>query len=190
MSIVELTELARRLANLIRYGQVEQADYAKALVRVRCDGYLTGWLPFLTRRAGGDVTWWAPEVGEAVLVLAPDGDPALAAVLPAAYSDDVPPPEATPDRAVWRFGSTVTVAVDRASGTVTVTAAATVRVQAPRVEIAAEQVEITGHLTVGNGITATGDVTADGISLKTHTQAAWPPVAPTPGRRSDGNRAD
>lgn len=169
MNPIDFTELARRLANLIRFGQVVEADYTAATARVDCDGYLTGWLPFLTRRAGGDVTWWAPEVGEAVLVLAPDGDPALAAILPAAYSDAVPPPESSPDRAVWRFGSTVTVAVDRVSGTVTVTASGTVRVQAPRVEIAADQVEITGHLTVGNGITATGDVTADGISLKTHT---------------------
>lgn len=169
MNPIEFTELARRLANLIRYGRVEQADYAQALVRVSVDGYLTGWLPWLTRRAGGDVTWWAPEVGEAVMVLAPDGDPALAAVLPAAYSDEVPPPESSPDRAAWRFGSAVTVEVDRASGTVTVTATGTVHVQAPRVEIAADEVEITGHLTVGNGITVTGDVTADGISLKTHT---------------------
>jgi len=169
MNPIDFTELARRLANLIRYGQVQEADYAQALVRVQCDGYLTGWLPWLTRRAGGDVDWWAPEVGEAVLVLAPDGDPALAVVLPAAYSDDVPPPETTPDRAAWRFGTTVSVAVDRATGEATVIATGTVRVQAPRVEIAADEVAITGHLSVGNGVTATGDVTADGISLKTHT---------------------
>lgn len=169
MMSTDLTELARRLANLIRYGQVQQADYAQALVRVQCDGYLTGWLPWLTRRAGGDVDWWAPEVGEAVLVLAPDGDPALAIVLPAAYSTTVPPPETSPDRAVRRFGSTVSVLVDRTTGAVTVVASGTVRVQAPRVEIAADEVEITGHLTVGNGVTVTGDVTADGISLKTHT---------------------
>jgi phage baseplate assembly protein V len=168
MNPIDITELARRLANLLRYGQIEQADYAQALVRVQCDGYLTGWLPWLTRRAGGDVDWWAPEVGEAVLVLAPDGDPALAVVLPAAYSDAVPPPETSPDIAAWRFGTAVSVAVDRSTGALTVIASGTVRVQAPRVEIAAEQVEITGHLSVGDGVTVTGDVTADGISLKTH----------------------
>lgn len=171
MNPIDFTELARRLANLIRYGRVAEADYAQALARVECDGYLTGWLPWLTRRAGGDVAWWAPEVGESVLVLAPDGDPALAAILPAAYSDAVPPPESSPDRASWRFGNTVTVAVDRAAGSVTVTATGTVRVQSPRVEIAADETEITGHLTVGNGATVTGDVTADGISLKTHTHS-------------------
>jgi len=39
----------------------------------------------------------------------------------------------------------------------------------PSVTIDSPQVTLSGALTVGNGITVTGDVVADGISLKTHT---------------------
>ncbi|MEE9357245.1 hypothetical protein [Candidatus Vondammii sp. HM_W22] len=38
----ELAEIERRLANLIRLGTVEQADYDKARVRVRSGELLTG----------------------------------------------------------------------------------------------------------------------------------------------------
>lgn len=171
MTPIDLAELARRLSNLIRYGQVAEIDYAQALARVECDGYLTGWLPWLTRRAGTDVSWWAPEVGEAVLVLAPDGDPSLATILSAAYSDDVPPPESRADIAAFLFGNSVAVSVDRSTGAVTITSSGIVRVQAERIELDAPDVEITGRLSVGNGATVTGDVTADGVSLKTHVHS-------------------
>lgn len=42
-------------------------------------------------------------------------------------------------------------------------------VRAPKVTIDAPETQITGHLTVGKGVTSTGDVTADGVSLETHT---------------------
>ncbi|MGE4298905.1 MAG: phage baseplate assembly protein V [Desulfovibrionaceae bacterium] len=80
-----LAELERLLANVIRLGAVEEADYATARVRVRSGQVLTAWLPWLTHRAGPDATWWAPEVGEQVALLAPGGDLAQAVVLPALY---------------------------------------------------------------------------------------------------------
>lgn len=86
----EHTDAARRVANVIRYGVVEEADYEKALIRVSLqDGeLLSDWIPWVTLRAGADKFWWAPEVGEVMLVLAPSGELANAVALPAAFSDD------------------------------------------------------------------------------------------------------
>jgi phage baseplate assembly protein V len=85
----EGTDHARRLANVIRYGVVAEADYEQALIRLSLqDGEITtDWIPWITLRAGADRFWWAPEVGEVMLVLAPSGDLATAVALPAAFSN-------------------------------------------------------------------------------------------------------
>jgi len=87
-----ITELERKLANVLRLGSIEHADYATARVRVRIGPLLTTWLPWLTSRAGGDRSWWAPEIGEQVLVLSPSGDMGQGVVMPALYSTAKPPP--------------------------------------------------------------------------------------------------
>ena len=85
----EGSDHARRLSNVIRYGAVAEADYEKALIRVALqDGeLLSDWIPWVTLRAGNDKFWWAPELGEVMLVLAPSGDLANAIALPAAFSN-------------------------------------------------------------------------------------------------------
>lgn len=85
----EHTEGARRISNVIRYGVVAEADYEKALIRVELqDGeLLSDWIPWITLRAGGDQFWWAPEVGEVMLLLAPSGELANAVALPATFSN-------------------------------------------------------------------------------------------------------
>jgi phage baseplate assembly protein V len=104
-----LAELSRRLANLLRAGKVAEADYARARLRVRIGDQVTGWLPWLTSRAGGDRAWWAPEVGEQVLVLSPDGDPAQGWALPAGFTDAAPPPADDPavSRTVYADGAVI-----------------------------------------------------------------------------------
>lgn len=86
----ENTEGARRISNIIRYGVVAETDYEKALIRVEMqDGeLLSDWIPWVTLRAGGDKFWWAPEVGEVMLVMAPSGELANAVALPAAFSNE------------------------------------------------------------------------------------------------------
>jgi len=86
----EHTEGARRAANFIRYGVVAEADYEKALIRVELqDGeLLSDWIPWVTLRASNDRFWWAPEVGEVMLLLAPSGELANAVALPAAFSNE------------------------------------------------------------------------------------------------------
>lgn len=57
----------------------------------------TTWLNWLTTRAGRSRTWWAPSVGEQVLLLAIGGELDTAFVLPGIFSDDNPAPSASED---------------------------------------------------------------------------------------------
>jgi phage baseplate assembly protein V len=86
---LENTEAGRRISNILRYGVVKEADYEQALIRVEMqDGeLLSDWIPWVTLRAGNDKFWWAPEVGEVMLVMAPSGELANAVALPAAFSN-------------------------------------------------------------------------------------------------------
>ena len=115
----ELVELARRLANLVRIGTVHEVDESVARVRVqyaeRSDGepVLTDWLPWITTRAGQDRTWWAPTVGEQVVLSAPSGDLAQAVALPALYQSQYPAPRNDPNKQTIVFSDDAWLEYDR-----------------------------------------------------------------------------
>jgi phage baseplate assembly protein V len=82
-SAFEITELHRRVGNLLKIGRIEEVNYAGVipLCRVRIADLLTGWLPMLALRAGPDNCWWPLEINEQVMVLSPSGDPVQGVVL-------------------------------------------------------------------------------------------------------------
>lgn len=89
----EATDQARRLHNLVRYGQVAEVDYEGTqagfpAIRVSLqEGQLTtDWIPWATLRAGNDQVWDPPEEGEVVLLLSSSGELANAVALPAVFS--------------------------------------------------------------------------------------------------------
>ncbi|HGH4602391.1 phage baseplate assembly protein V [Enterobacter hormaechei] len=92
-----IQELARAIRNLIRSGVVTEVDTVQGLCRVQSGGIQTTWLNWLTTRAGRSRTWWAPSVGEQVLLLAIGGELDTAFVLPGIFSDDSPAPSASAD---------------------------------------------------------------------------------------------
>ena len=132
------SEHDRRLANLIRLGTVEAADYAAARLRVRSGQQVTDWLPWLTLRAHGDIDWFAPKVGEQVVVVSPSGDPAQGVVAGALYQRAYPAPADRPTlhRVVYQDGTVMDYDSEAQHwhltcvGDVTMEAAANVRVEA------------------------------------------------------------
>lgn len=115
----DVVELARRLANVIRAGTVAEVDTGDYRVRVRYDTdedgdpILTAPIPWLTGRAGADSTWWAPEVGEQVLLLAPSGELTEAFALPALYSTARPAPSGDADKCIARHADGALFEYDR-----------------------------------------------------------------------------
>ena len=60
----------RLIANLLKQGNIAQADAARGLVRVQHGDLLTDWLPYFVPFAGGVSVHRVPSVGENCLVLA------------------------------------------------------------------------------------------------------------------------
>jgi phage baseplate assembly protein V len=125
----ETTELERRLSNLIRIGTVSDADYKRAKVRVDCDGLTTDWLPWITHRAHRDIDWWAPEIGEQVVIMAPSGLLEDAFVFSGLYSDNHPEPESDPDKHVIRYANGDSITHDRRNGSFFIQCAGDVKIQ-------------------------------------------------------------
>jgi phage baseplate assembly protein V len=117
---LDLIELQRRLFSLIQLGVIHSADYPNARVRVTLSGLTSGWLPWLTSRAGGDRSWWAPEVGEQVVVLSPSGELAQAMVLPALYQDAKAAPKNTETVHHVAYADGTIIEYDRAAHKLTV----------------------------------------------------------------------
>lgn len=92
-----LQEIARAIRNFIRTGIVTDVDLVEGQCRVQTGEMQTTWLNWLTCRAGRSRVWWAPSVGEQVLILAIGGELDTAFVLPGIFSDDHPAPSASPD---------------------------------------------------------------------------------------------
>ncbi|GFR11913.1 spike protein [Trichonephila clavata] len=88
-----ISELNRKLANIVRIGVVKEIDYEKARVRVKIGEILTDYLPWITSKAGKDRDWSPPDIDEQVMVFSPLGELSLGVVLPAIYQGKYPPPE-------------------------------------------------------------------------------------------------
>jgi phage baseplate assembly protein V len=146
-TLSSIHDFARQLRNLIRTGIVTDVDTARALCRVETGGITTDWLNWLTPRAGRSRTWWAPSVGEQVLVLAMGGELDTAFVLPGIYSDDNTAPSASadalhvsfPDGAVIEYEPETSALTVSGIKTADVTASESVVVTVPLVTVKASQ---------------------------------------------------
>ena len=125
-----IQELARAIRNLIRSGVVTEVDTAQGLCRVQSGGIQTTWLNWLTTRAGRSRTWWAPSVGEQVLLLAIGGELDTAFVLPGIFSDDNPAPSASADAWHVTFPDGAVIEYEPETGALTVSGIKTADVTA------------------------------------------------------------
>lgn len=161
-----LTELTRRLENLIRAGTIAELDPEKPRCRVKTGGLLTDWLPFFALRAGEDSDWDPPSVDEQCLVLSPSGNPAHGFVIFGLYSDRFPAPDNVPTRRRRRYRDGAVVDYDTATHTLS----ATLPDGGKANLIAPGGVHITGDVVIDGLVTVTQDVVAgeQKISLINH----------------------
>lgn len=183
MSMYAATDTDRRLANVISIGRIMAVDPAQGLAQVDMDGPNTDWIPWVTPRAGGDRTYWCPEVGEQVVVAAPSGELGNAVIIGALFQDAHPEPAASADihRTVYADGSVVEydraahrLTVNVGSGQVVVVCNQATVQAAEAVTLDTPETLCTGNLTVagnftmgnsGNTATITGNVAITGGSL-------------------------
>ncbi|MCW2479180.1 phage baseplate assembly protein V [Candidatus Symbiopectobacterium sp. NZEC135] len=125
-----LTEIQRLLRNLIRVGVVTHVNTRDALCRVQTGDMTTDWLNWLTRRAGRSRDWWAPSIGEQVLILSIGGELDTAFVLCGIYSDDNPAPSASADALHISFPDGAVIEYEPENGALTVSGIKTANVTA------------------------------------------------------------
>lgn len=90
-----LRTLERRVLRVIQFGTVIDVDYPHKRVEVSIGERDSAWLRLSARRAAQDIEWWPPEVGEQVLIFAPNGEIASAVIGNSLYQDDFEVPEDT-----------------------------------------------------------------------------------------------
>lgn len=129
-NLTSLQDIARAIRNLIRTGIVTDVDLVEGLCRVQTGGIQTTWLNWLTSRAGRSRVWWAPSVGEQVLILAIGGELDTAFVLPSIFSDGHPAPSASPDALHIAFPDGAVIEYEPDSGALTVSGIKTADVTA------------------------------------------------------------
>lgn len=169
-TLESLSELARAVRDLIRTGVIVEVQYKPPRCRVQLGGNTTDWLQWLACRAGGARTWWAPSIGEQVVVLSLGGELDTAFVLPAINSDDFPAPSVSPEAYHTRFPDGAVIEYEPETGALSVTGIKTanisaqvaVDVSAPKVTIIASQ-----KITLDTPeVVCTNKLTADTLELK------------------------
>jgi phage baseplate assembly protein V len=116
-----LTDLARRVENMLRQGVIAEVDHSAARCRVRAGGMLTGWIQWATAHAAGDRDWWPPEPGEQVIIMCPGGDPEQGVAVRGLYQAAHPAPSSSPEKRRLQLADGSVVDYDRATHQLTLT---------------------------------------------------------------------
>ncbi|WP_034950919.1 phage baseplate assembly protein V [Erwinia oleae] len=188
-TLASIHELTRTLRNMIRIGVIVDIDLASGRCRVQTGGICTDWLQWLTQRAGRSRSWWAPSIGEQVLLLALGGELETAFVLPGIFSDDHPAPSSSADAWQVTFPDGAVIAYEpltsaltahgiktaevNASDSITATAPtltlnASSRVTLNTPEVVCTSKLITGTLEVQNGGKLSGNIEHAGGALSSN----------------------
>ncbi|SUZ33615.1 hypothetical protein ROE7235_03388 [Roseibaca ekhonensis] len=137
-----MAEIDRKLANMVQLGRITEIDSGNMRARVQIGDLTTAMIPVSQIAAGSIRMHWMPSAGEQVVVFAPSGEMGNAII----------------QGAVPQTGSAV--AEDAAHPTIDLGGAELV---------ITGNVKITGNVEIVGSVTVTEDVTANGISLVTHT---------------------
>jgi len=83
-----LSDLAKRLSNIIRIGTIFEINVQIAKARVKIGELETDFLPWANSNSGSNNIWNPPEIDEQVVILSPSGDLSQAIILPSLYKNN------------------------------------------------------------------------------------------------------
>ncbi len=158
----EITELNRRVANMVRLGRVAAIDYAGSIpkVRVRIAPLTTAWLPLLSLRAGPDKQWWPVEVDEQVVVISPSGELNQGVVLGSIFQNRFPSNANDIDVHRTTYSDGAVIEYNKA----------THRLRASLPDGASTQLISTGGVSIVGDVTVEGNITAS-EEITDHTRS-------------------
>lgn len=164
-----IAELYRLLMNLIRVGTVSEIDPVKYVARVKTGANETDWIRWGAQRAGDGVTWWAPSVGEQVVILSPGGELENAFIAFSLYASDALPPDSGLTSRVTTYPDGARESYDPASGMrrcegikgALLSASGTLTLELARLIINAAEVVINGEVIQGGGAMSSNGIVVD-----------------------------
>lgn len=171
---MNITDLARLLENLIRFGTIEAVQMQPPRVKVKTGTLTTTWLPWLALRAGADREWDPPTEGEQVILLSPSGILAKGVAITGLFSDHLPAngEREALHRRTYRDGAVIEYDSEahhlRATlpGTADVTTVGNVSITTKAALIATATGDITLKSTANITIEATGNVAIKGAKVE------------------------
>lgn len=147
MSNIELgkrvSELYRRINNMIRVGVVIDVNYQTARARVQIGEISTGFLPWTVPST---TTWFPLQQGEQVIVLAPNGDLGFGIIIPSLYQTAKPAPSSDDSEIAILANIKQTGDIEQTGN-----------------------INTTGKIESDGTITAKGEITGNGKKLSAHT---------------------
>lgn len=161
---MNITDLLRRLENLIRLGTIAAVDHQAARCTVSTGGLSVPNLPWLALRAGDSSDWDPPTVGEQCILLSPSGEPAQGVALVGLYSQQRPAPANSANVRRRTYPDGAVINYDHATHTLSATLPTGGKAQLT----APGGVTILGNVDITGTVTVSADVVASGISLVTH----------------------
>ena len=166
----QLTEIMRLITNLIRTGIVSDVDRENWLCRVKTGDLETNWISWLTLRAGNTCTWWAPTVGEQVVLLSLGGHLETAFALPAIYSDTFPPPSDSAEGSVTEYPDGGWFEYDPARHRWLIKGVQNVVIEgAENMELNAKRFALNAEMTSNGGVTQRGGaMSSNGVVVDEH----------------------
>ena len=164
---MNITDLLRRLENLIRLGTIAAVDHQAARCTVSTGGLSVPNLPWLALRAGSSSDWDPPTVGEQCILFSPSGEPALGVALVGLYSQQRPAPSNSATVRRRKYPDGAVIDYDHATHTLSATLPA-----GGKVDLTAPGgVTILGDVAITGTVTVSADVIASGISLVEHVHS-------------------
>lgn len=153
------------LKNLIRVGRVSSQGDATVRVVFEDRADMVSYdLPIIVQQSQDNKDSWLPDIGEQVVCLFLPSGNAQGFILGSFYSDVDPPVVSDPNKRHVRFADGTIVEYDRSTHTLTINAQGPV------------------NITAAGNVNVTGDVIADGVSLKTHVHGGVEPGGGTTGQ--------
>lgn len=163
-----VSDLQRRVANMVRRGKVQSVDFSQTPPRVRVEcagGAVTGWLPFIhSRQSVGAKSVWDPlAVGEGVMIISESGDLSLGVVIPSVGNATNAPPSTSVNEHVTKYADGTIIKYDRSAHKLSVDVVGPVSLTASgAVDLSCESATIE----------ASGDVSVTSQSVKLNSDTA------------------
>ncbi|WNO10546.1 phage baseplate assembly protein V [Teredinibacter sp. KSP-S5-2] len=158
-----ISELDRRLANMIQLGRIDTLDLSGDIpkAKVRFGELVSPLLPFITERAGEDLTWWPIDLNEQVIVFSPSGTLSMGIILGSINQKRFPSPTKDKDLHFTRYSDGAETQYDKKAHKLSIilpSGGTTALVSDGGIKIKGK-IDIEGDVTIAGDIDASGDIT-------------------------------